>query len=69
MSRGRAVSKAEVDRVLKALADAGQCASSIIIKPGEVIITPGLTGQKVGAQDDDLSSWRTKRAARASERP
>jgi hypothetical protein len=69
MSRVPTVRKADLDRVLKALADRGQHAATIIVRPGgEVEITPALTTDAPGAQGgDELAAWREKRRGRAAD--
>lgn len=69
MPRVPTVRKADLDRVLRALTDAGQRAASVVVRPGgEIVITPALTADTSGQQVDDLTAWRTNRAQRAPQR-
>jgi hypothetical protein len=62
------VRKSDLDRVLKALKDAGQAARQIEMRPdGGVLITPG-EGLELRATSSDLDEWRTRRAARSADR-
>lgn len=78
MPRGPATRKADLDRVLKALADAGMAPAKVIVRPGgEIEITPGprpkvgdlqappLTPEPAPGQVDDLDAWRQQRDRRA----
>lgn len=68
VSRVPTVRKADLDRVLKSLADHGQRPGTIIVRPsGEVEITPALTGEPAGGQGDDLDEWRRRRAERKAQ--
>jgi hypothetical protein len=68
MSRGAAVRKSDLDRVLKALKDAGQAVRQIEMQPdGGVLITPA-EGIALQASSSDLDEWRARRAARSADR-
>lgn len=68
MSRGPGVRQADIDRALRALANAGQRAASIFIRAGgEVEIIPGpLTPTLPAQQVDDLDARRARRNARGA---
>jgi hypothetical protein len=69
VSQGRAVRKSDLDRVLKALKDAGQAVRQIEMRPdGGVLITPA-DGLTFPAATNELDQWRTRRAARSADRP
>lgn len=58
MPRVPTVRKADLDRVLKALADAGQPVAGVVVKPGgEVHI---LTGEPAKPSLSALDGWREK---------
>lgn len=65
MTRTPTIRKADLDRVLKAIKDAGQEVGSIVVRPGGVVeITPALTTGGSAAQRDELAQWRERRNAR-----
>lgn len=73
MSRVPTVRKADLDRVLKALKDAGLTCGAVLVRPGgEVVITPApageapptLTATPAGEQPADLDSWRVRKDGR-----
>ena len=68
MSRGHAVRKSDLDRVLKALLDTGQSVRQIEMRPdGAVLIVPASEGPDPGA-GAELDAWRARRAQRSAER-
>lgn len=71
MSRVPTVRKADLDRAIKALRDAGYSVQRIEARPGGVLlIIPALTGAAGGGQVDDLDQRRQRRnAERAAQRP
>lgn len=70
MSRGPAVRQADIDRVLKSLANNGLAAASITVRVGgEVVITPGpltpaATPGEPPAPVDELDAFRARKNAR-----
>ncbi len=67
MSRVPGVRKADLDRAIKALKDAGCTVARVEVRPGgQVDIIPALTG---AGQLDELEAWRVKRASGATKRP
>lgn len=70
VSRGRAVRKSDLDRVLKALQDAGQTVRQIEMRPdGVVLITPAAESFGVSVPANELDTWRARRATRSADRP
>jgi hypothetical protein len=63
MSRTPTLRKADLDRVLKALADKGLGVASVVVRPGgEVVITPtALTGQGPPVHVSALDSYRERK--------
>jgi hypothetical protein len=69
VSRARAVRKSDLDRVLRALRDAGQAVRQIEMRPDRgVLIMPGER-QSLHPRDNELDEWRARRAARSADRP
>jgi hypothetical protein len=69
MPRAPAIRKADLDRVLKAIADAGQIVARVEIRPGgQIDIIPALTSDISASQLDELEAWRAKRGGRAAQR-
>lgn len=56
MSRVATVRKADLDRVLKALRDAGQTVGKVLVRPGEVEILPGSPEAAL----TPLEQWRVE---------
>jgi hypothetical protein len=70
VSRGRAVRKSDLDRVLRALKDAGQAVRQVEMRPdGGVLIVPGDRLSLRGSDNNELDEWRARRAARSADRP
>jgi hypothetical protein len=68
MSRGRAVRKSDLDRVLKALRDAGQSVRQIEMRPdGGVLIVPAAENPGPFGAGAELDAWRARRAQRSAE--
>jgi hypothetical protein len=69
MPRAPGIRKADLDRVLKAMADAGQIVARVELRPGgHVDIIPALTSGGSDVQVDELEAWRAKRGGRAAPR-
>jgi hypothetical protein len=72
VTRVPTVRKADLVRVLKALADRGLAAGSVLVRPGgDVVITPTIAGAlTVGpiippdAEAQNLDEWREKKRGR-----
>jgi hypothetical protein len=70
VGRGRVVRKSDLDRVLKALQDAGQAVGQIEVRPdGIVLITPAAESFGVSVPANELDAWRARRATRSADRP
>jgi hypothetical protein len=68
MSRGRAVRKSDLDRILKALRDAGQTIRQIEMRPdGGLLIVPADEGPGLPGAGGELDAWRARRAQRSAE--
>jgi hypothetical protein len=68
MSRGRAARKSDLDRVLKALRDAGQAIRQIEMRPdGGVLITPAAERPALSGAGGELDEWRARRAQRSAQ--
>lgn len=58
------VRQADIDRALKALKANGESVARIQIRPGEVLIIPGLPEAPPTEHVDALAEWRVKKDAR-----
>jgi len=68
MSRGHAVRKSDLDRVLKALLDTGQSVRQIEMLPdGGVLIVPAAQSLGPSGAGAELDAWRARRAQRSAE--
>ena len=68
MARVPTIRKADLDRTMKALADAGFTVVEVRVLPGgEVKIIPALTGSTPKAELTPLEEARARRAKRAAQ--
>lgn len=69
MPRAPAIRKADLDRVLKALKDAGHGVARVEVRAGgqvDIIPVP-LTPEGAQGQGSELEAWRAKRGDRAAQ--